>query len=196
MTSEQRLEELDQLLADVTDEMDGMTLSEFDGLCTALVVGPAMISPSEWLKVVWGGDGVPEFKDEQQMQRVFDLLMEHYNAVALLLNGPNVEFSPVYEQDERSGEIYWGSWVCGFERGMRLRPDAWATIAEATVDGELNDAGKAIAIMLVLADLVEGSSKLTEQQALILTEDVPAMIADIVFTSFMLGMRQLDREAL
>lgn len=181
MTSEQRLEELDRLLAEVTDEMDGMTLSEFDGLCTALVVGPEMVMPSEWLKVVWGGDGVPEFKDEQQMQRVFELLMGHYNEVARLLSGPDVTLSPVYDHDERSGDIYWESWVSGFERGMRLRPDAWARIAETTVDGDLNDAGKAVTIMLELADLVEGASKLTDEQAAIMTEDVPATIADIVF---------------
>lgn len=182
MTSEQRLEELDRLLAEVTDEADGMMLSEFDGLCTALVVGPDVVKPSEWLKVVWGGDGVPEFKDEQQMQRVFDLLMGHYNEVARLLSGPDVSISPVYDQDQRSGDIYWESWVSGFERGMRLRPDSWARIAEATVDGELNDAGKAITIMLELANIVEGASTLTEQQAAILTEDVPATIAELVFS--------------
>jgi uncharacterized protein len=182
MTPEQRLEELDQLLAEVTDEGDGMMLSEFDGFCTALVIGPEMILPSEWLKVVWGGDGVPEFKDEQQMQRVFDLLVGHYNDVAGLLAEPDVTFSPVYDQDERDGDVFWELWVSGFERGMRLRPDAWARIAEATVDGDLNDAGKAVAMMLVLADFAQGESKLTDEQAAILTEDVPATIADIVFS--------------
>jgi uncharacterized protein len=62
MAPDQRLEELDRVLAEVTDEGDGMMLSEFDGLCTALVIGPELVGPSEWLPVVWGGDGPPKFQ--------------------------------------------------------------------------------------------------------------------------------------
>jgi uncharacterized protein len=85
MTLDQRLQELDRVLAEVMDEGDGMMLSEFDGLCTALVIGPDLVLPSEWLPVVWGGDGPPEFQSPKEFQRVLDLLMQHYNDVASLL---------------------------------------------------------------------------------------------------------------
>ena len=181
MTPDQGLEELGQLLAMVTDEEDGMLLSEFDGLCTALVIGPDMVMPSEWLKVVWGGDGVPEFKDEQQMQRTFDLLMGHYNKVASLLSDPDVTFSPVYDQDERTGDIYWEPWVSGFERAMRLRADAWSDLYDATEGTDAEDVGRSVVIMLELAAFLEGNSTMTEAQLAVLTENVPETIADIVF---------------
>ena len=179
MTSDDRLEELGQLLAMVTDEGDGMLLSEFDGLCTALVIGPDMVMPSEWLNLVWGGDGVPEFKNEEQMQRLFDLLMGHYNEVARLLTGPSVTFSPVYDYDEDT--VYWEPWVSGFERAMRLRADAWKSIYDATEGTDAEDVGQSILLILELAAQTEGNGRLTEEQIAAITEDVPELIADIVF---------------
>jgi len=181
MTPNDRLHELDRLLAIVTDEGDGMMLSEFDGFCTALVIGPDVILPSEWLKVVWGGEGVPEFTDEQQMQRTFDLLMGHYNEVVNLLSEPNVTFSPVYDQDEKTGDVYWESWVSGFERAMRLRPDAWSDLYDDTEGTDAEDVGRSVLIMLELSAFIEGHSKMTDAQLAVLTENVPETIADVVF---------------
>jgi uncharacterized protein len=112
---------------------------------------------------------------------VLDLLMQHYNDVVSLLAPPDVQFSPVYDQDERNGDVYWESWVSGFERGMRLRPDAWTDIIDATLDTEHDEAGNSIAMMLELSALSDGSSELTEEQIEAITEDVPRLIADLVF---------------
>jgi uncharacterized protein len=182
MTPDQRLAELDRLLAEMTDEDDGLLLAGFDGFCTALVIGPEMILPSEWLPVVWGGDGsTPAFQSAKTLQHALDLIMEHHNEVVSLLSPPDEEFSPVYDHDERPNEPYWETWVSGFERAMRLRPDAWADIAEAMEGTPPQDVELSVAMMLELAALSDGTSELTEDQTAAITTDVPNLIANIVF---------------
>ncbi|MGI3212327.1 UPF0149 family protein [Roseovarius tibetensis] len=182
MTPDQRLAKLDRLLAEMTDEDDGMLLAEFDGFCTALVIGPEMILPSEWLPIVWGGDGsTPEFQSAKELQHALQLMMEHYNDVVSLLSPPDEQFSPVYDHDERNDEPYWETWVSGFERAMRLRPDAWADIAEAADGNPSQDVKMSVGMILELAALADGTSELTDEQTAAITVDVPNLVANIVF---------------
>ena len=44
------------LLSDQAPE-GSMSLSDLDGFLTGVVVGPELIMPSEWTRVVWGGEG-------------------------------------------------------------------------------------------------------------------------------------------
>ena len=41
------------LLSDRTPE-NCMGLSDLDGFLTAIVIGPELIAPSEWLPIIWG----------------------------------------------------------------------------------------------------------------------------------------------
>jgi uncharacterized protein len=180
MITDDHFEELAIVLAVITDQGDGMLLSEFDGFCTALAIGPELILPSEWLPVVWGGDGSPESASSKELKRALELIMGHYNDVISLLNQPDESFSPVYNHDEQTGDIYWEAWVEGFERAMRLRPDAWASIAEVPEGMPYPKVGVAVSLMLELALLREGSSELPEAMLAALIEDVPQTIAEIV----------------
>lgn len=196
MTPNQRLAELDRLLAEMTDEDDGMLLAEFDGFCTALAIGPEMILPSEWLPIVWGGDGsTPEFQSAKELQHALDLMMEHYNDVVSLLSPPDEQFSPVYDHGERNDEPYWETWVSGFERAMRLRPDAWADMAEAADGNPSQDMRISVGIMLELAALTDGTSDLTDEQAAAIMVDVPSLVANIVFNIQSLTSAQRQEES-
>ncbi len=44
------------LMSDRAPE-NSMGLSDVDGFLTGVVVGPELIMPSEWTRVVWGGEG-------------------------------------------------------------------------------------------------------------------------------------------
>ena len=46
-----------------------MGLSDLDGFLTAIAIGPDLIMPSEWLRVVWGGEE-PAFENMEEAQRV------------------------------------------------------------------------------------------------------------------------------
>lgn len=54
-----------------------MLLSEFDGFCAGVIVCPEMIAPSEWLPLVWGSGGIPQFEAEEELQNALDLIMGH-----------------------------------------------------------------------------------------------------------------------
>ena len=70
--TEQECEELDEFLLSLeTDEGIG-GISELDGFFTAVVSGPEMIAPSQWLPVIWGDDeDAPVWESEQEFQRIF-----------------------------------------------------------------------------------------------------------------------------
>jgi uncharacterized protein len=74
MSSDDRLEALDSLLLSVADE-GGMLLSEFDGLCAGVIVCPDLIPPSEWMPLVWGAAGMPQFASENELQKALDLVV-------------------------------------------------------------------------------------------------------------------------
>ena len=124
--TDDELDRLADLLNGIPVERDGMTLAELDGYVAALIVCPEMIPPSEWLSVVWGGEGA--FADIEQAEELIDAVMGHYNRVAReLAEGPEA-YAPVLEIDPNSDEVLWEPWVDGFERAMRLRADAWEEI--------------------------------------------------------------------
>jgi len=175
MSDDNRLAALDALLLSLTDE-DGMMLSEFDGFCAGLIVCPKMIPPSEWLPVVWGSRGIPEFGSDDALQDALDLVMGHYNGVAQSLMPPEFEYGPVLEHDARTDETIWEIWVSGFERAMSLRPDAW----EQIVESEDEEAAASVTMMLTLHGIAEGESDLPEGSIEDLRSKAPDLITDIV----------------
>jgi uncharacterized protein len=61
------LDALDDYLMSNHAPADSMGLSDLDGFLTGVVVGPELITPSEWLAVMWGG-AEPEFETEAEMR--------------------------------------------------------------------------------------------------------------------------------
>jgi len=175
MESDAHLIALDELFLSKTDE-DGMLLSEFDGFCAGVIVCPEPVPPSEWLPHVWGSNGTPEFESEDALQSALDLIMGHYNDVAQTLMPPEFEYGPVFDIDGRTDETIWEMWVLGFERAMRLRSEVW----EQIVEGEDEEAGASITMMLALHGIAEGKSDLPESSIADLRDKAPDLITDMV----------------
>jgi uncharacterized protein len=128
--SPEDLKRVDAALMALPEENGAMLLPEFDGFCAGLLVCPEMVSPSEWLALVWGQDTPPEFDSTEHMQSVLDLIMGHYNRVAGLLTPP-AYFGPVIDEVQATGEVMWEFWMEGFTTAMALRPDAWKKITRS-----------------------------------------------------------------
>jgi uncharacterized protein len=58
MTGPVDLDGLDQFLLSDAPREDCMGLSDLDRFLTGILVGPELITPSEWLPRIWGGEGV------------------------------------------------------------------------------------------------------------------------------------------
>ncbi len=51
------LKALDRFLTSDRSPRESMMLSDLDGFLTGIAVGPELVLPSEWLPLVWGGEG-------------------------------------------------------------------------------------------------------------------------------------------
>jgi uncharacterized protein len=106
-----------------------MSIEMLDGFFAALICGPDVVRPSEYLRVVWGGDhigGKKGWRDEAEMNEFFDLIMRHWNSIAVPLSAGDV-FMPFLLEDA-DGIARANDWAEGFARGMKLRTDGWADL--------------------------------------------------------------------
>ena len=61
-----------------------MDVSTLDGFLCAVLSGPNVIKPSEWMRWIWDmeeGEQTPKFTSEKQAQRILGLLMRHANDI-------------------------------------------------------------------------------------------------------------------
>jgi uncharacterized protein len=110
-------------------------------------VCPELITPGEWLPIVWGldeDDPQSAFTDLDHANRVLALVMRYYNDVALTLAERPERYDPLFAIDR--GEVLWEIWIEGFAEAVRLRPDSWSKLLDAD---ETSDA------MLGLLALIE-----------------------------------------
>ena len=111
----------DFLLSDaVTD--DCMLLSELDGFLAGVIVCPDMVMPSEWMPVVWGGEG-PVFETMEQIEAINGTIMWLYNDIIRQLD--RRQYTPIFDLDTRNNETLWETWIVGFHKALTLRPNAW-----------------------------------------------------------------------
>lgn len=117
-----------QFLEDVfaSVEPPGMSFEEFDGFLHALVIGPDLIMPSQFLPEVWG-EG-PVFDDRAQGERAYRLIMQHWNRIAAATRGGGFpELWLIRPADKPIGQ----TWGRGFERGVELRQASWLRLWSA-----------------------------------------------------------------
>ena len=120
--------EFEQLSSVLERLSDSMNLEQLDGFLAALICGPEIVCPSEYLPVIWGGDMVLEDSIGAQpiLQDFLSLIMRHWNAIADTLHSGDV-FLPFIIEDD-SGISHANDWATGFLRGMEFHKEQWATL--------------------------------------------------------------------
>ena len=165
-----RLRRLDDALADPAFEDDAMLLCELDGYLAGLAVCPMPIEPLEWLPLVWGGDGVVPFEEPADVQWLRDMVVAEYEEVVRDLG--NGRLKPVFDVDERNGEILWEPWVEGFAAARSLRPEGWSALTEDDDPAAI----AALEAMTVLADIATDASDLTSVEINGICDEAPRLI--------------------
>jgi uncharacterized protein len=114
---------LDEVLRRPDNPPETMRFEELDGLLHALVMGPDIVMPSEYLPLVWG-EG-PVFEDMAEANLIVGLIQRHWNAIAARRMA-EAEFAPHLERQEgmRPGL----RWAKGFMEGVALRHEAWSEL--------------------------------------------------------------------
>ena len=129
------LDRLDAYLLSDHSPDNALGVSEIDGLLTALIIGPEMILPSDWLPVIWDHEQ-PSFTDAGEAEAVIGTIMGRYNEILSNLNGTPASANPVFERTP-DGKVLTADWCSGFVDGMRLRPAAWTPLVQDEECGEL-----------------------------------------------------------
>ena len=102
-----------------------ISISGLDGLFTALVSGPVLPPPEQWLPVVWG-DHDPEWEDQDHFDETTALMMRHLNTLAATLQEAPLQFEPLFLQDDEDPEaIVIDDWCEGYARGVALTQMDW-----------------------------------------------------------------------
>jgi len=126
-------DELESFLGSNAVPQDCMDLEMLDGFLTAIVSGPELIQPSEWLPVVWSDSQrsvTPVFQNNEQAERILSLVLRLQQSIRRTLAESPTRFKPLLyhaEQtlrDERSPPEA-SAWSEGYMTGVLLREEAW-----------------------------------------------------------------------
>lgn len=106
-----------------------MNIEEMDGFFAALIAGPEIVMPSEYLPEVFGGEAedAPAFQGLEGANDILGLMVRHWNDIAGTLSEDEV-YLPLLLEDE-NGVERGNDWARGFIRGTQMRRDGWAELA-------------------------------------------------------------------
>ena len=123
--------ELDRLSAMLAQfDHRAMNLEQLDGFIAAMICGPELALPSEFLPEICGRNLVNEGATvkEEELRDFLSLILRHWNVVADTLFSGEV-YLPLLLLDE-NGVSRANDWAKGFVRGMRIRPGDWSLLAD------------------------------------------------------------------
>lgn len=123
--TEDELDFIDAVLHKYQTESSIHNASELDGFITALVSGPNMVMPGQWLPAIWStdtSDKTPNWESDDEFTRFMSLVMQHMNDSIDMLMNDNEEFEAVFMNAEKGGRVLRipNDWCFGYLRGMAV----------------------------------------------------------------------------
>lgn len=182
--AEAEVETLSRFLDEHAVERDGMSFEMLDGYLTAVLSAPDTIMPSEWLPLVWSGEDAADgesdvFENEDDAQRILDLIMRHYNRIASVLAQGGAEFEPwvgEFEMEDGAFAAFGQEWALGYLRGISLREEAWSALLD---DPEWQDDLEAVDLLARGPDDPETGAEVgTQEQRDALIDDMVEFALD------------------
>jgi uncharacterized protein len=108
-----------------------MNLEQLDGFLAALICGPNLVRPSEYLPIILGEEFV--FEDTSVLQEFLSLIMRHWNTIADTLYSGEI-YLPLLLEDE-NGISHANDWAIGVLRGMEFGKEDWAVLLNDEENG-------------------------------------------------------------
>ena len=148
-----------------------MSIEMLDGLFTALVIGPALVLPSEYEAAIWGTeDGSGPAWDSAGQQQYFEaLLARHWDAIFTRsrADAPHVPIFLPASDAERGFD-----WAEGFLTGVDMAAEQWQPIYEDRRAGDL-----AMSIVALVGDDPElFEERLTPKIRAEIVDGLPAVL--------------------
>ena len=122
------LDALQTELAGLTSTEEDAALSFTNGLITAVIVAPALISAEEWMPFLIDNS----FSDLSagQIEAVQELMMIEYRSILDSLAARDGSYEPYFCEDE-DGNLTTRDWAEGFLAGIELGGDRWASVLDS-----------------------------------------------------------------
>lgn len=126
------IETLELFLQTLEADTAVIGISELDGYLTAIVSGPNVVPPTQWISAIWGDDEGPVWESTEQAEEIISMIIRHMNSIAGALMDTPEEFDPIYMEDEFEGEAYLNvdEWCQGYLKGIQQDPEGWQQIDE------------------------------------------------------------------
>src|SRR5450432_1485587 len=101
-----------------------MNIEELDGFFAALIAGPELVPPSEYLPQIFGGElsETCEFEGIDEANEILGLIMRYWNGIASTLNTGDIHLPCLLEDD--TGFCKGNDWARGFIRATAMRGSA------------------------------------------------------------------------
>jgi len=130
---DEEIEELDKFLLDADELEESMDVSMLDGFLCAVLSGPKLIMPSEWIRWVWDsekGRQVPKFRSQRYAERILSLVIRHSNDIALTLIQSPSEYEPLFYERRLIRKLITivDEWCYGYLKGVALDERGWAPL--------------------------------------------------------------------
>lgn len=109
-----------------------LDVSELDGFLAAVVSGPEIMLPEQWLPAIWGGSAnEPKWEESSELERFLSLMFQHLNNIITLLMDYPKDYEAVFQISEHEGETVYivEEWCFGYMRGIALCPQ-WGALPE------------------------------------------------------------------
>lgn len=126
------IETLELFLQTLEADTAVIGISELDGYLTAIVSGPNVVPPTQWINAIWGDDEGPVWESTEQAEEIISMIIRHMNSIAGALADSPEDFDPIYMEDEFEGEPYLNvdEWCQGYLKGIQQDPEGWQQIDE------------------------------------------------------------------
>ena len=102
-----------------------MSIAMLDGFLTAIVIGPEVVMPSDYLPRVWDwkrGKNDVEFEDLDEANRILGYIQRMHNRVAgPLMSEPSATLPLFILEPHRDHR----EWLGGFAMGAEFDPEVW-----------------------------------------------------------------------
>jgi uncharacterized protein len=107
-----------------------MNLEQLDGFFTALICGPNIVPPSDYLPEILGDGMINEgvFSAQPMLEEFISLVTRHWNVISHTLRSGDA-FMPLLLEDEH-GVSHANDWARGFMCGMELRREDWTPLLD------------------------------------------------------------------
>lgn len=117
-------DELDEIFRGKGDN-DVVGMSLIDGLIAALVAGPVLVDPPEWLPLIFAGR-VPACHAGTPEHLAVNTIFNRYNEVSTTLADHPKAYRPIFMFD--ADRLIVDHWAVGFMRGITLRVREWTDV--------------------------------------------------------------------